>query len=133
MVPTNQRFVGKNLVMRFHSLLEFSTNFGHPLAASAFIQAKLPGNMSWEGRKSRCVSFCTDLIVGTKGTTRTKTQAIQSAAAWCWSWYESLDSSERSAVQAASKTMASSSRGGGCKRGGEQVGEPSSSSKKSKA
>lgn len=112
-----------------------ATTFGHPEKASAFIQAKLPGNMTWEHKRSRCVSFCTDnAIVGTKGTTRTKAQAIRSAAAWCWSWYESLDSSERSAVQAAAKTVASSSRGGGCKRGGEQVGEPSSSStKKSKA
>ena len=62
------------------------TNFGYPQGASPFIQAKLPAPMKFEGKKSRCVSFVgddKDGFRGAKGTTKTKHQAIQAAAAWC--------------------------------------------------
>ena len=79
-----------------------ATNFGFPQEASPFIQAKLPAPMKFEGKKSRCVSFVgqdSDGFRGAKGTTKTKDQAIQAAAAWCWSWWQSLDEAAKSGIQ----------------------------------
>lgn len=103
-----------------------STNFGYPDTANAFFQARLPSNMKWDGKKSRCVSFMTEHMAGKRGTNRTKIQAIQAAAAWCWSWWESLSDAEKSAIKTTSKPSASSTRG--CKRGGDEGGEVGASS-----
>ena len=58
-------------------------------------------------------------MTGKRGTNRTKIQAIQAAAAWCWSWWGSLDESEKSAIRSTSKPSASSTLRG-CKRGGDE-------------
>ena len=100
-----------------------STNFGKPQNASGFIQAKLPGTWKWEGKRSRAVSFITAEVLGSRGTTKSKAQAIRAAASWCWSWWESLDDTQKSAVQASSKQV---------KRPAQEVASGSSDFKKKK-
>lgn len=102
--------------------------FGKPHEASEFVQAKLPGTMKFESKHSRSVSFQTgdaDSFKGTRGTTRSRKQAVQVAASWCWTWWQQLSAEEQAAVQTAWNR----------KRGvteTETADQSSSSSKKSK-
>ena len=105
-----------------------ATNFGKLENASEFIQARLPGTMSHDGKRSRCVSFLSagSTFSSRRGTTRTKDSAIQAVASWCWTWWESLEAHEKDAVEASLK---SSKRG---VREVEGTTSTASSSKKSK-
>ena len=62
--------------------------------------------MTHEGKRSRCVSFMSDVsgVSGRRGTTRNKDSAIQAVASWCWTRWDSLEAHEKDAVEAPLKS-----------------------------
>ncbi len=66
-------------------------HFGFPQNASAFVQLRLPGGMTWDGKASRAMSFRNpDAPIVSGGTTRTLEVAKASLESWAWQWFESL-------------------------------------------
>ena len=71
---------------------------GHPKDASPFFQAFLPTGFVHEGKKSKSVSYMGETVFA-KGTTRTMEQAKACVLSWCWQWWNSLSTSDHSAIR----------------------------------
>jgi len=75
-----------------------------PENASPFCQILLPSNFSFEGKKSKAVSYRGDVSFS-KGTPRTLEQAKACLYSWVWQWWDSLSLAEQSAIQNAGKGL----------------------------
>ena len=82
-----------------------------PLAANPLFQVVLPTGFRHEGKQSRGVSFAEgDNLFSKKGTSRTQSQAEMVCMSWAWTWWESLTSEQRSAIQSSLAEPASKKR-----------------------
>ena len=75
---------------------------GYKDNCNPFFQLKLPLGLSFEGKKSRCVSYqgASGTGIGVRGTNRTKKQAVDCVVAWGWSWWNSLSDDQRNTLRA---------------------------------
>lgn len=76
-----------------------SMTYGYPEKSNPFVQLRLPVPMTYEGKKSRCVSFMDSSGASFRGTQRSRAQAIQCVVAWSWDWWNQLSDLEKSAVR----------------------------------
>ena len=81
-----------------------SANWGEPKSgASPFLQAHLPRGFSHNGRKSRSVSFLDSSVSSSsKGTSRSREEAIRCVLAWCWEWWNALPEKTQRSIKDAS-------------------------------
>ena len=79
-----------------------SLHNGHPKGASPFFQCFIPTGFLHEGKKSKSTSYMGETVFA-KGTTRSMEQAKSCVLAWSWQWWNSLSTSDHSAIRETEK------------------------------
>lgn len=76
--------------------------FGNPSSSSPFVQCYLPTGFSFEGRKSKSLSFQPEgEALSVKGTLRKKKAAVMGVQSWAWQWFRSLSDLQQAALKEA--------------------------------
>ena len=74
---------------------------GYPAKSNPFVQVHLPPSFRYEGKGSRAVSYLPeDGQMLSRGTVRTFQQALSCVVSWSWMWWNTLSSTEQSALRA---------------------------------
>ena len=79
------------------------TYMGHPVNSNPFVQCYLPAGYKHSNKKSRCVSYTDSPGPGSRGSARTKAQAMECLKAWSHEWFNTLSPEEKEGIMQANE------------------------------